>query len=1726
MYICIYLVSSLVDSSANWKYSTNVDTASWKENKIEEWGEDYKNKEIKNAGYSVYFRKDITVDNYFTILQLAVQSQSEFIVYVNEIQVYTYLLPKSSNATQYTSSQSLEDVSTYKHIIVPKELLTSSVSLTTLKIAIELHNTADHPELVSSFDILTYITNSKDSMDTVSVHSSRKLQDILPTYTMYAFFNGKIIDFSSIIYSSLSNCNISPDLPTGLFLSSNGILSGTPKEVVNTQYTLSYNYDIYGSSSGKYVFTLQILCYPDICAHIRINRITTASASYEKVIIKSKDGNEIATLIQDNDLNQNYDYYGPIGTWSFELSSTNNKIWNTHSYMIISRIDDINNNVINITKMKIMNKTPEIHYVNTFYSILMKSQWKYNTYDSIPTEWYGSSIDDSTWSTTNGGNPITPTDTNQFFVFRKTINIPSIINQKGFILSYKSLSNTKIYINDHLVAVDGFLYNYQSSTTSSTYIQQTSAGPLSVFDQLNSITISVLIFDKNHDINIYFDASLLMFVDSSLPVYAEFSVSSNARTTVNPTDIIDFDSSTYGIFNTVTGRNLELLLYTTDGYKNITRYCITYGDDYYYAPTAWYVESIYEVYKTNLHSTVNSAFSSSFESKRQCFFLSNVNYSINKLQFTFTNSNTNKKTNNYYISEIEYFVDDLIPESLPSFSLSSNPSIVYDNTTIAVSITNFEYYKDFIITPSLPDGISLDINSGLIYGIIHGTEGTTEYRITGISILDSTQTTIFTIQIESCLFPKTLVNIQLDFTTDDNTVTMSNVNEGIFSHPIYNLGLIHSEEYISCLNPNQYTLKYSGTISSNKLKSSIYINNKYFGYLEFGQTMYLSFKQFVDSSKMPIAYSYDNITPPKHWNTNLFNDNIWSTVPSSSSLPDVPEDSITQYYRIHYTIENIPTNINRFDINISTFAGMILYINGIEIRRFNMINSDTINYNTLATSEYNEYKSIRSIISVFMNPKLLFIGDNIIAIEIHKQNTIIQPSNGFYISLNFLINNDSPTINGEWSLNGIIDEDYPLSDITDGIAGSYVLASRNCVDSIFKYTISNDIMITYNHYQVLADNNYYQSYIPISFKIEASNDNWNTFVELDEINDQDPEYYNLNKEINNKEIYSSYRLYVTKCGEDIYGFADGEMVCLNELNFSYINPNSCKINGWSYALIDEYSYKICPQGYTSNTKRLCTSSGLQTIEGDNICMSILPSEIHFQNTHIIMFVNHEYEQYYTTDANNVILSITPSLPEGITMDTTSRKLYGTPTTVSTTTTYSLSFINKDNIETTYEIDISIEENICESDGIWPQTKMLTYAYSSTCPIGYEGFVKRYCNNKGEWEESNSNECIFSSTPCTGTTYYNGNECEECINGYVTSLNGNNIQCTLCNDNAYVYKNQCVSKDAICTTITIDSSIYPATKVGMIAVVNCTNDNQYGYYHVLCDYISNTPTWSNDIHKDLCYPKPVSIPGKALESLDYSMQLMTTIDDIYSLLESLARTFVNTFKYQLTDLLLTTNYTTNDESINSLLLHVYYGSNIDFYSSSSSSKPQLYINTITSSPTSLFYPESSLTNSITTKNEGDCQYTDYSTHVSLNSYHSYANNDNSYSFTYFCKLQGLDYSLISVLTRNQQSTQRNTISILFFGINSSWINPDTFITLYRSILISITSPITKLQLNDISSSIDPVDQYIVINFKVLFPKEILDNNLPITLVDTTLLKELLSKRIQFKYDSIICMMFSG
>ncbi|KAK8790931.1 hypothetical protein WA158_005562 [Blastocystis sp. Blastoise] len=1852
--IILFNLSSLVSSNTDWKYSPFADSVSWKENQLGNWGKEYNDKKIKNTEITTYFRKDIFINGSFSVLQLAVQSQSGFIVYVNGIQVYTYLLPEF-NITHTTPSQSIEDSPTYKQILIPQEILASSVSLTTLKIAIELHTNINHPELLSSFDALIYFTNSIDYLDILSPlsigcstshplsstacnsllhynntipipiqenHASFYISSVSPLYIngykmkfknnnipkeckiygsnnkntewilidsidhssnttlykasspfqYYKYYRLDLSSYSSfdiysiqfIYLSSSSKINkprrledptvtinvnmneylpptdlctslqinppftiveISPSLPDGLTINEDCYIYGTPvKYKRKGNYKVTFNTEIDGVSTNIFItLNVNMYCSSRECVTVRLIRNTLSNAIEEKVIIRDENKNIIQTHILSRAQTSTTDLFLHVDEQlSFELSARNNEMWDSASYMIVGVKNDIIGTFTNLTIIRNVFKPHEIHYINLHAPLLFGSEWKYKFYSFLtyPSDWYGLSIDTSNWGTVKYSNSVPTATYLGCFVFRKTIPTPNIEGQTGWVLGYSVPYNAKVYINEHEIAVYGFQNNLQN-TGRLDHSWKQSSGPISLFDNQDTITISVLIYQILPQY-INFDAYLLMLVDYTLPIYVDNTISCDDCNIQFENNIVDHRYSSYGIimFN---ANPFSLILNNFKGNDIITRYRVVFfSPDYLIWKTdvANYTGEFYlfsDIQETHLTKNYYD------------IFFPHKNMGINTLKFT---GEFFKQAPYFWrISEFIFFADEMTPETMPMFSTSSSLYTIYNNTSVFIPIKNSYTYKDFSISPQLPNGCSINPYDGTISGILIGKEGTTQYTITAISWFDTTRSYAFSIQIISCKLPNSLVHIQYNYNNaNKNTLNITNSLTNVSLFSINHESKEGSEQYNLCLYIGSYSISWYVSNIVESRSSYLYINNQLDQTLNFNTTTTFYIKQLFDSSSTSILYSYDAITPPKHWNTNLFNDNLWSTAPSSSSLPDVPSDSITQYYRIHYTINELMNMFNRLAITVSTYAGMIIYINGIEIRRVNMDNVISSFYNTPATTEYEEYISFRSVISLAMHSNILFVGDNIIGIEIHKMNTIISPSDGFFVSLSYLNDKDQTPFTDEYSSNHNVHSENPLSLLSDNNALTYTLLYGPCVGTLLTYTLDENEKNYINHVEMIIEANNMLFYTPSAFIVEGYNDTDNTWISIQTIKSDLSNSNTIALELISKYSYTSYRIRITECTIDNMS-SNSELdvvTIIYELTFSYKSIDSkCHEEGWSYAYTNDYSYKLCPKGYTSDTKRLCKDTILQEIQGDNICKKIYPTTLFVNNNNILMKRGHEYEQYYSIDSINTEVIITPSLPEGIELDTESQRIYGTPTSVSPTTKYRFSYINdnNDDIELLFDISIVVKEPFCVSENSWESTDPLT-TITKNCPQGYEGEITRYCNETIDWEEENMDNCQFiGNKPCLGTTYYDNNECIECVNGIVSPLDGNNYLCTYCEDHYFSYDNQCLPESATCDQRIMVTYIYPETRIMKNAAVNCTNENQYGYYQVFCDYIDTIPTWSDTINTDFCYPRPISVPGKALEVLEYSFEMKSSIEDIYSLLITVARTFIYTYRYQLTDLLLTTNYTSDTNSADSLVLHVYYGSNIYFYSSSSSSSYHYhsFINTIISSPNSQFKNSSLIhTNLDPQEMIGYCQHPiDSSIKILLNQFYtSYTITDNIYRYeTYFCKQNQLEYTAIPAYFSTVNTQNKYILQIQFTNVYGSWIYPEEYISIYRSLLLSFHTVLQELKMIYIESNLSSINS---LDFGYLFniPENIqIGKESLSTILDELLLIHKVSNSIHFKYESI-------
>lgn len=155
------------------------------------------------------------------------------------------------------------------------------------------------------------------------------------------------------------------------------------------------------------------------------------------------------------------------------------------------------------------------------------------------------------------------------------------------------------------------------------------------------------------------------------------------------------------------------------------------------------------------------------------------------------------------------------------------------------------------------------------------------------------------------------------------------------------------------------------------------------------------------------------------------------------------------YFRKTFVIDNID-DLNSMLLETTFDDGIVVYINGIEVYRYNMNQGET-SYDQLATNGQNDSNETR-LYETYVPTSVFQNGDNIIAVEIHQQSTSSSTDMGFDLQLTSqtglpsgtIVSRNSQltlTLTGDDELAAIFDVVQPIS----GVRINEVMASNQSV---------------------------------------------------------------------------------------------------------------------------------------------------------------------------------------------------------------------------------------------------------------------------------------------------------------------------------------------------------------------------------------------------------------------------------------------------------------------------------------------------------------------------------------------------------------------------------------------------------------------------------------------------------------------------------------------------------
>ena len=146
-------------------------------------------------------------------------------------------------------------------------------------------------------------------------------------------------------------------------------------------------------------------------------------------------------------------------------------------------------------------------------------------------------------------------------------------------------------------------------------------------------------------------------------------------------------------------------------------------------------------------------------------------------------------------------------------------------------------------------------------------------------------------------------------------------------------------------------------------------------------------ENFVIRSGESWLYLDDGSDQGTTWRERDFDDSSWSSGRAELGFGDGDEVTtiatghLTYYFRKHFPVVN-PTSINGLNLNLKRDDGAIVYINGTEVARDNMAEGEI----TFESQAFGAEDDGNNFHSFTVDPSVLVMGDNVIAVEVHQSN--------------------------------------------------------------------------------------------------------------------------------------------------------------------------------------------------------------------------------------------------------------------------------------------------------------------------------------------------------------------------------------------------------------------------------------------------------------------------------------------------------------------------------------------------------------------------------------------------------------------------------------------------------------------------------------------------------------------------------------------------------------------
>lgn len=1159
----------------------------------------------------------------------------------------------------------------------------------------------------------------------------KNLEDVLIEPTIYGF----------------SQCTIQPALPQGLTLDADTCtISGIATEAsAQTTYTVTSAVST-PSISGTLVMTINE-CSGSV---IRLLRTYQYSASAEAFSIIDPSNEEVLFSVEiSSGQPSNMDWSTllcvSIDRIGVDVSSSNN-YWYVNSYLYIQTMLD-STTPETLLRARFDNNLgiEPSFFVHVGLPVDTYEQWFYRNQGDVPTNWYDSNT--SGWST--GSRDNFGQFTKRVELYKKTFTLSTLEDISGFTVSIRYRYGVAVYVNSVEVFKNGITTVSDTAVVDNIYPSLTfhtvslplktmamDGTPAATYLQSGTNTIAIaLVANGDTTRDSTFDAALALLGSEEYSRVFDYTTMTSGSASVSTDPFTHYYYA--GVYGTQCTDNSITISFNNDRREWISSILIQSAYDaanYYVRQMAVLGKNQADEEWTLLGNYTNMGWSLVGQTKK--LWLKN-NKSYN--QYMFQNMRTMISDCTWRLSRIDMYTDNLAV-TIPDLQYVESP--VFKDIEMGESYPTSNMYRDFTITPALPNGLNLCTGTGMIYGT--ATEGSpqTAYTISANKANGDPTSYVMNLSVDVCTGGRGLITAKMrsDGYPDEGSwkLFQGRGNQGTLLASLDMLPVANALVYMDrCLDDGIYTFAAydsfgDGWLIPGGIMMTVDVGATIFEVRGFpdGGTPPTSVS-IVFSSFLPFQITYSDWMvakveqPPEGWTAIAYSGSEFVSMKAA----DIGSSSyVTTYIRKTFSLPDLD-DYQVLNVRVRYNGGVIAYFNGKKVARFNMADDYTYTTTSLSSHDASAFSSFHIILLTTGG----VVGQNVIAFEVHNPpdsaSTVVFDATGIFgVEECSLLLDTYSEITGS-SLVSTSDKYSNLFDY-DLLTYSSIYTET---DTYIDFTIENQEGTTFNAYGLLTT----ISTNGMGFSLMGRADPEDTllnFVSSVNTNLVGRQIARFDSPIN----FISFRYFHWQIESTPYT----STTSIQSFLFYYCKASgdACPSDG-DYPSVGEgqMSPALCSYGYKGFQYRVCSGGVLGEVHSEN-CTYLVPQNLLYPKSRYDFVLDMKIaDQKPTYDYIITRFSIDPALPAGLTLNAETGVISGTPTEVYTDTkAFTLRGDNPVGAVTT-TLYISVKVGRCAPIDDFLETEVGTTAtYDCAQKGSYVGTLSRDCvltANGPEWVNS-------------------------------------------------------------------------------------------------------------------------------------------------------------------------------------------------------------------------------------------------------------------------------------------------------------------------------------------------------------------------------------------------------